>query len=129
MFRIAFCVEDKNLADTLRSVAGKAIGMEPPQPVANAVIRSGRIAPATGGTMLEMFAAHLRKTKATVIIAKDCQQWMEPLGRAPSAYSAVLKSAVDEGLLRKQGGGSKTVYYVTVPAPASKMQVGSAEVA
>lgn len=43
MFRIAFLVEDKNLAKVLTSLAGLTLNMEPPQPVVNATVQKGKV--------------------------------------------------------------------------------------
>lgn len=43
MFRLAFFVEDKNLAKVLVAVQGLALNMEVPQPVVNATVVKGKI--------------------------------------------------------------------------------------
>lgn len=120
MFRVEFFCDDKRLGDALRALTGLAIGNPAVQPVTNAkVSRGGALRQVTEGRLVDLFAAHLAKTKPKEFTARDVQTFLSNQGTAPGSFGYVLKQAIAAKLIRKKstkfaGPGTK---YVMIAAP------------
>ena len=101
MFRVTFMVEDKRLAYALWALTNVAVGKPDVEPVVNVKKTRNGVAQATGGTLLEMFKAHLEADKPKVIDAKYVKQWMQGAGLNPTSHGHVLKLAQRTKLIRK----------------------------
>ena len=111
--RIELFCDDKHLANVLRALTGISIGSPKITPVVNAAIEGGRLVQTTNGNTVAMFVAHLKKTKTTEVNAAFMQNFLTSVGKAPTAYSYLLKMAKQEGILRKgAGAGQKQMYRV-----------------
>lgn len=108
-------VDDKQLPNVLRLLAGHIISMDAPQPVVNASVVKGKLQADSGGTMTEAFIAHIHKTKLTAVRTKDVKQFLLALGKSESSCQHVLKQAVGLGALKKKGKGPGTFYEVVTP--------------
>ncbi len=116
LFRIEGFVEDKNLAKVKRLLLGLVIELKD-QPVVNAVKMTSHNGPKirakTNGSAAEMVREYCQKKKLTEIDAHIARGMAKELGYKPDSYTWVLKKAVDDGVLAKQGAGTKTRYRVT----------------
>lgn len=100
MFRIEFFVEDRNLAATLRGIAGLAKGTPNVQPVVEVPARAN-------GDILGLLSAYMAKHPGT-IDANYLRTFQQSVGRSPHGYNNLLFRATEAKLLkrgRKQGNG------------------------
>jgi hypothetical protein len=112
MFRIELFVDDKNLADALRRLAG--IGRDVRAiPVVNAepAGRAG-VAATSSGDIVELFRGWLTRHKKAEISADDARTFLREIGRSPNSRNYLLKQAVNAGLLRRTGKGNASRYVV-----------------
>ncbi|MBO0716442.1 MAG: hypothetical protein J2P55_03775 [Rhizobiales bacterium] len=115
MFKIDFFVDDKKLAPALRALAGLALGDPKVTPVINAApTANGKgIKQITDGSLLELFAVFLRKTKLAEVTPKHARDFLTNAGRSPSSASYLLRNAVEARMLKPSAGkGTKTSYQV-----------------
>lgn len=103
MFRFEVFVDDKKLPYVLWALSGHCISVSTPQPVVNAKKgANGKIHSVTaGGTLLELFAEHLKQTKPESIKVSDVREFLESNGTAPANAGYVLKQAVLAKLIKK----------------------------
>lgn len=112
MFRVAFFVEDKNLAVVMHSVSGRVRGLEV-QPVSSVNIAGDGKLKEANGNMGELLVEHIRKHKLDRITRKDVLAWLETIGRPNASAGTLLARAVKAGVLRPaQGRGSQSYYGV-----------------
>jgi hypothetical protein len=116
MFRIELeCfVDDRDLPKLHWALNGLVYDLKmTSQPVANAKVRNGQVVDATGGgDILVSLKKYLKDHKMPSLTAKDAKEFQRHVGRSEKGYSALLKKAVDAGLLKKAGKGTKTGYHV-----------------
>lgn len=114
MFRIELFVDDRNLADALRRLAG--IGRDVRAiPVVNAepAGRAGVAAASSSGDLIDLLRGWLEKHKKKEMAAPDAVVFLREIGRSPNSRSYLLKQAVKAGLLRRVGNGSASSYVVS----------------
>lgn len=114
MFKIEnLFVEDKKLAEVLRSLAGLAVAPGPvPVPVINAKKGRNGLEAVTNGQLVALFQKWLAAEKLTKITAKDARGFVRSVGKAEAAYTYAIKKAIEYGLLKKTGKGTKSAYTV-----------------
>jgi len=112
MFRVTFLVDDKKLAYALWALTNVALAKPDIEPVINVKKRRNGVAQQTGGTLLEMFTAHLKADKPEQIDAKYVKAWMQGAGLNPTSHGYVLKHAQRSKLIRKIGKGLRSGYTV-----------------
>lgn len=124
LFRFEVFVTSKQLGDALALLTNRVTEVTPPQLVTNAKKTGGRITAATGGTLLEMFAEHLRKTKPAKLQLGDAAAWIEQSGVGnPSSAQYLMKKAVQAKLIRRIGkskGTGKPIVYAPNAASTAK---------
>lgn len=106
MFRLVCYVEDSNLPKVLHAVAGMVLNMEPPQPVANAIVKHGKVQEAPAGTKSISYKQDLVNAireldKETVTIKKMAEIWTGFGGEKKSVNFALMKSLIDKRVLEK----------------------------
>ena len=114
MFRLAFFVEDKNLAKVLVAVQGLALNMEVPQPVVNATVVKGKVAAVReGGYSLinEVLASLSKLKKGTVINSALLKEAIIKGGGQTNSFNYVHSRLQNEGVIR---AGKKRGEYVIV---------------
>jgi hypothetical protein len=112
MFRVTFLVDDKKLSYALWALTNIAIGKPDIEPVINVKKSRNGVAQETGGTLLEMFAAHLKANKPKQINAQYVKRWMQESGLNPASHSYLLKQAQGSKLIGKAGKGTRGGYTV-----------------
>ena len=112
MFRVEFFVEDKRLADALRSLAGKTRGQPAVQPVVNVEPAAGKLKANGSGTLVDMLGEFVHKNGVAELQPKKVKEWLEKHGFSADSASYVLRGAVNQGWLKKTGQGNATVYHV-----------------
>lgn len=123
MFKIDLFVDDKNLAEALRRLSG--IGRDVRAvPVVNAEPAGAGVKAETSGELVPMFLKWIAKHKKTEVVSADARQFLEDVGRSGSSKSYVLRQAVEAGMLKRRGSGSKMRYDVVDhsvrPAPGGR---------
>jgi hypothetical protein len=93
MFRIEFFCDDKKLAQALQALAGIAATQPTVVPVINVEKSKGELKQNTNGRIIEMFSAHLRKTKPATINSADVKAFLQRHGRPKSSVSYLLSQA------------------------------------
>lgn len=112
MFRVAFMVEDKNLAKVLTNLAGLTLNMEPPQPVINATVQKGKVKETSpeGGNVTGCIRDLLKGlTKGTEISRIRLMELVKLNGGDPNSASYVATKMKDEGILTQAKRGMYTV--------------------
>lgn len=99
MFRVECMVEDRNLAEVLRRLAGVAQDVHP-MPVV--------MAP-PDGSVITMFRGYLDKHHINEVTPQIARDFQASVGRAPGGANLLLVTAVTQGLLKRQGRGSYAV--------------------
>jgi len=122
MFRLEIFVDDRKLAYVLWALSGHVLEMRPPQPVANAQVKNGRVrAKVPSGDRVEMLMQHLRDKKITKMYGPSVvKEFCADIGLSEKSYSVVLRSALDARLLKRrkklksetQGAATDFVYEV-----------------
>jgi hypothetical protein len=107
MFRVEFFVDDKRLADALRSLAGIIKTQPSVQPVVN-MQPNGKAE--TSGELLTMFGEYLAKHSLLTMKPKEIGHWLEKHGYSKQSASYVARKAVEAGLLKKYGSSAATEY-------------------
>lgn len=115
MFRIAFMIEDKHVANMLHTVAGVAIDLQVVPVVNVGRVANGKATPATNGDPIELFIAMMKKRKLTSVNAKSAKDLMQEIGLARTSYYYVIKRAMAAHLLKKTGSLQKTEYHLIPP--------------
>jgi hypothetical protein len=114
MFKIenVYC-DDKKLGDVLRALAGLTRGQPVAVPVAN-IDEEGAGAPKakTNGKLAHMLAEHMTKNKLESIKPKEVGAWLAKIGMSKQSASYVARMAQDQGVIRKTGKSSQTVYHL-----------------
>jgi len=122
MFRLEIFVDDKKLSYVLWALSGHVLEMKPPQPVANAQVRNGKVhAKVPSGNRVEMLMQHLRDKKITRMYGPgEVQKFCSNVGLSEKSYSVILRSALDTRLLKRrrklksESGGSKADWVYEV---------------
>jgi hypothetical protein len=112
MFRIVCFCDDRKVGDVLRRLSGLIQGMPEVVPVVNAEKKGKQIKQVTNGNSLEIFAQYLKQNNIMEVNSSVAREFCQSIGRAPSSYSYLLHKAVEEGMLRKSGKGTKSKYTV-----------------
>lgn len=120
MFRIEFFCDDRRVGDALRNLMGIAIGSPTAQPVINAEKTNGKIKAQSGGKLIEMFAHHIANIKDDTFTPKDAQAWLKKLGKSPLSASYILKGVLAQGLVKRTGKSSQSIYHVIKALPKPK---------
>jgi hypothetical protein len=107
MFRIECFVDDSKLVMVLHALAGKVKAMDV-QPVVNAVAAhakgkaNGELKAMTEGSSIALFADYL-KANPEQVTTDYVKSFLESIGRSPSSYQFVLRSALARKLITKHG--------------------------
>jgi len=113
MFRVSFYVDDRKLADALRSLAGTAYGQPEVQPVINAEkATNGTLVARTDGSIAAQFIEHMRKNKLANVNAAIAKDFLKANGRSPQSATYLLTQCVKLHALKRSGKGSQTTYAV-----------------
>jgi hypothetical protein len=120
IFKLEAFVEDKNLGRAKRALAGLVMELKD-SPVVNATRTNGKLASATNGELVRMFARYLAERKIAKIKAFDAKEFLHSVGKAESSCSYLLKKAAEYHLLKQVGKGSGTSYIVQL----GKSQLGA----
>lgn len=126
MFRIEAFIDDKQLAQALRALAGLARGQPSVTPVVN-VHTKGKGAPKakTNGSLLDMFEQYVRTREAGASLSPaDIREWIKANGRQPSSMTYLATLAIKRRLLRRTGKSSMVRYVVTKPKPTTNSKKG-----
>jgi hypothetical protein len=117
MFRIEIFVDDRKLSYVLWALSGHILEMKPPQPVANAQVRNGKLRAKTSGNRVEMLMQHLRERKITEMKGPSMiREFCVANGLSEKSYSNVLDNALKAKVLtrRKLGKGTSSSFIYTV---------------
>lgn len=107
MFKIDFFVDDKYLAEVLRTLSGRTRNLSV-VPVSNAIPHANGEIKSKAGRTVDLFVAELKKHEAvTPKIAKECAQ---KIGLSPVSYLHLLEGAMKQGAIKRHGKGSNTKY-------------------
>jgi hypothetical protein len=114
MFKIenVYC-DDKKLGDVLRALTGLTRGQPVAVPMTN--VEEGGIGgpkAKTNGKLVTMLAEHMVKSKLESIRPKEVGAWLAKIGMSKQSASYVARMAVSEGVIRKTGQSSQTVYHL-----------------
>ena len=116
MFRLEVFVDDRKLAYVLWALSGHVLEVKPPQPVANAQAKNGRVRAKTSGNRVEMLAQYLREHKITEPTPDTIKEFCISVGLSDKSYSNVLDSALKAKVLtrrRVKKGNAGFAYKVT----------------
>lgn len=109
MFRIAFMVDDKFLAQTLKGLGGKVLNLEV-QPVVNATKKGGKLAEKGEGSMNEIVEAFLKEQKNDSFLTKDLGRKLEAGGYAyTSVYNVMTGLLKDKRIKKGKGKGENII--------------------
>jgi hypothetical protein len=109
MFKIEFYVDDKNLGEAFKRLAGLAKNVTHAY-VPNVEGRpNGKINLAAADSR-ELFVKEMRKRKLTQVNAELTREIIVAMGFSPTSYSYMLQSLVKAGTLKKSGTPLKSVY-------------------
>lgn len=121
MFRLTCFVEDRDLANVMHALAGRAKGLEvvpvagsnPELAASNGLGRGGVPGPRTpqlkradivaAGGAPQMLVAIMRRQKITEVNAFKTKELCRQMGLSETSYSHLLQIAMKAGLLRKAG--------------------------
>jgi hypothetical protein len=117
MFRLEIFVDDKKLAYVLWALSGHVLEMKPPQPVANAQVRNGKVR-AKAQDRIGMLMQYLHENKITEMKGPSViRDFCVAHGLSSKSYSNVLERALEAKVLTRRKGGKGTsssfVYTVT----------------
>lgn len=111
MFKIEdVYVEDKQLAQFLRAVAGIVRGVPRPVPVMN--VTADLTSLTNGANMVAVFADYVIKSKIQTFTPKDVQAWLVKNGRSKLSSNYILKNLVKTGMVKRSGKSAKSTYTV-----------------
>jgi len=114
MFRIEIFVDDRKLSYVLWALAGHVLEIKPPQPVANAQVRNGKVRAKVQGDRVEMLMQYLRENKIKRMVGPSTvKEFCTSTGLSDKSYSNVLdKARRAKLLLRHKGKGAQYIYTV-----------------
>jgi len=112
MFRVEFFVDDRKLADALRSLMHISHGAPSVQPVVNAVPTGNGLAAISGGGQMERFFLELKKIKGREVKPGEVKTMMKAAGLNPTSSGYFVKNAIKAGLLSRSGKGNAVGYKV-----------------
>lgn len=118
MFHISYIVDDKYLAQALRSVAGIAHELSV-LPVINAEKKSNKVTAHTNGAGDELLLAELLKRKMTEFTGSQAKAIVGELGKPPASYSHYVSTLKQQGYVKDHGrikGTNANKYTVTAKA-------------
>jgi hypothetical protein len=110
MFRIAFFVDDKNLAEVMHAVSGRARQLEV-VPVVNAAGAPNGKVRQQAGSSRELVLQGLTKLGKT-FGSVEVRAVLKKLGLSPSSWNHFTKDLVKEGSLTTTKAGTRTLYTV-----------------
>jgi hypothetical protein len=109
MFRITFFVDDKNLGETFKRLAGVARNIEHVY-VPNLESKpNGKMYTAAENSQ-QMFVAEMHKRKLTQLNASMAREITASMGFSPTSYTYMLKGLIKAGVLKRTGTSQKGVY-------------------
>ena len=109
MFRIEFYVDDKNLGEAFKRLAGLAKNLQHNY-VPNLESKSNGKMHVAVEDSREMFIKEMHKRKLTQVNAKIARELVQAMGFAGGSYSYMLQGLIRSGTLKKSGTPQKTVY-------------------
>jgi hypothetical protein len=80
-------------------LTGLAIGKPEVTPVANGVVKKGKVHAETNGSAPDMFAAYLKKHKIKEVDTALAREFLESIGRSPQSNSYLLRICKEKGYL------------------------------
>jgi hypothetical protein len=116
MFRIEIFVDDRKLSYVLWALSGHVLEMKPPQPVANAQVKNGKVR-AKAQDRVGMLMQYLRENKITEMKGPSTiREFCVTHGLSEKSYSNVLHGALKAKVLtrRKAGKGKTGSFTYTV---------------
>jgi hypothetical protein len=106
-------VDDKKLPSVLLALAGLVMA---PGPIAVPVInaKKGKNGPEaiSNGALVSLFQKWLKTEKLSKVVASDVKSFVRSIGKAETAYTYTIRKAIEYGLLKKTGKGTKSAYLV-----------------
>jgi hypothetical protein len=118
MFRISFFVDDKNLGEAFKRLAGIARNLEH-QYVPNLEAKPNGKTHVAAGDSQELFVKEMHKRKLVQVNADKAREICTSMGFSPTSYSYMLQGLVKNGFLKKSGSPQKYVYTLK-PEKAEK---------
>jgi hypothetical protein len=109
MFRISFFVDDKNLGEAFKRLAGIARNIEHQYVVNLEPKPNGKVHTSSADSQ-EAFLNEMRKRKLTSVNASEARDIVTSLGFSPSSYSYMLQGLIKSGVLKKTGTPQKHRY-------------------
>lgn len=102
MFRVVTFIEDKNLATFLKMLPGLARGEPSVTPVVNVAEPNKKAIKAeSGGSVLEMLTAYLRKRKSNRVTSQDLREFAKSIGmNGKTAPNYIWKVGIQAGVLK-----------------------------
>lgn len=117
MFRIECTCDDKKLHLVLTALTGLIHENPRVVPVVNAVAVEGELQATSDGSIIGMFAQHLKATKVKEFRAGFVRDFLRAVGKSEKSYTHAIENAVAAGLIRRRGKGkgpgTPSVYVVT----------------
>jgi hypothetical protein len=118
VFRIEFYVDDKNLGEAFKRLAGIARNLQHAyvpnlEPKANGKLR------VSSADSQQMFIKEMHKRKLTQVNADAAREICVTMGFSPTSYSYMLQSLTKVGVLKKSGTPQRYVYTLK-PEKAEK---------
>lgn len=111
MFKIEFYVDDKNLGETFKRLAGVARNLSHTY-VPNVEGRpNGKMHMAAEDSQ-ELFLKEMSKRKLTQVNAAIAREIMTSMGFSPTSYSYMLQGLVKSGAIKKTGTPQKLLYVL-----------------
>ena len=113
MFRIEVFVDDKKLGNALHALVGLTLGDPKVQPVANAVVKNGKVG-AASVDLAGLFAkfAKERKLGSSQFSANVLREFCKYAGMSETSYGYAGKQLLKAGAIKKHGAGTKSAYTV-----------------
>ena len=111
MFKIEFFVDDKNLGEAFKRLAGLARNLSH--------VYVPNVEPKANGKMhmssedsQQMFIKEMAKRKLTEVNAAMAREICTGMGFAPTSYSYMLQSLIRNGFMKKTGTPQKARYHL-----------------
>jgi hypothetical protein len=109
MFRVEFYVDDKNLGEAFKRLAGLAKNINHNYVPNIESKANGKLHTAAVDTQ-ELFVNEMKKRKLTQVNANAAREIMGSLGFSPSSYSYMLQGLLKAGHVKKSGTPQKFIY-------------------
>lgn len=114
MFRIEFFVQDKDLGEAFKRLAGIARNLQHAY-VPNLEPKSNGKMHVTGNDALELLMKEVRKRGLTTIRGKEFKAIVEKVGLTPASYGYFLKGLLDAGALKRGKKEGTGLNYLVTP--------------